>query len=339
MTLIDDRRALLRQIEETRDSRALLYVTGNRSGLEAQITQDVIDLFVDHPDAIGPVSRITLVLETNGGDTMAAWNLVNLIKMFCEDLELLAPANCRSAGTLISPGADVIIMTKQATLGPIDPSIYHGLGPAIPDAHPGARVPVSVEAVMGYLDEIAHRHGSSDLNALNAQAMVDLAQYVHPLVLGEIFRSRKQIRDLAERLLAAQGTDESAVERIVEFLCSESGSHDYTINRREARDLGLPIEKCPAPLYSTVRQLRASYAEELQLRSPFVEASLVSDSGHPVQYSFTRALIESRSAQAHHLVTEGTALTVDVIDPEAPLPVPIRQVQDHRMFDGWRMMP
>lgn len=336
MTLIDDRRALLRQIEKARDSRALLYVTGNRSGLEAQITQDVIDLFVDHLDEIGPVGRITLVLETNGGDTMAAWNLVNLIKMFCDELELLAPANCRSAGTLISLGAAVIIMTKQATLGPIDPSIYHGLGPSIPDAHPGARAAVSVEAVMGYLDEIARRHGNNDLNA---QAMVDMAQYVHPLVLGEIFRSRKQIRDLAERLLAAQGAEEDTVGRIVEFLCSESGSHDYTINRREARDLGLPIEKCPAPLYSTVRQLRASYAEELQLRSPFVEASLASDSGHPVQYSFTRALIESVSAQAHHLVTEGTALTVDVIDPEAPLPVPIRQVQDHRKFDGWRIMP
>lgn len=336
MTLIDDRRALLQQIEEARDSRALLYVTGNRSGLEAQITQDVIDLFVDHLDAIGPVGRITLVLETNGGDTMAAWNLVNLIKMFCDELELLAPANCRSAGTLISLGADVIIMTKQATLGPIDPSIYHSLGPAIPDAHPGARAAVSVEAVMGYLDEIMYRQGSDNLNA---QAMVDMAQYVHPLVLGEIFRSRKQIRDLAERLLAAQGTDESAVEQIVEFLCSESGSHDYTINRREARDLGLPIEKCSNPLYSTVRRLRASYAEELQLRSPFVETSLASDSGYPVPYSFTRALIESRFAQAHHLVTEGTALTVDVIDPETPLPVPIRQVQDHRTFDGWRMMP
>ena len=32
-------------------------------------------------------------------------------------------------------------------------------------------------------------------------ALLDLANKVHPLVLGEIFRSRQQIRDLASRLL------------------------------------------------------------------------------------------------------------------------------------------
>ena len=329
------RRTILEQIESERGSRVLLYVTGSRFGLEAQITQDVVDLFVDHLDSMGPVERITLVMETNGGDTMAAWNLVNLIKMFCDEFELLAPANCRSAGTLIALGADSIIMTKQATLGPIDPSIYHELGPAIPGAHPDARAAVSVEAVMGYLDAISRLYVNDEHNV---QAMLEMAQYVHPLVLGEIFRSRKQIRDLAERLLLSQGADRAIVERIVEFLCSESGSHDYTINRREANDLQLPVEKCPAKLYQIVRDLRASYAEQLELRSPFNVASLTSGSGESIQYSFVRAIIESTAHPSHHLVTEGTALTMDIIDPDMPLPIPVRQVQDHREYDGWRQI-
>ncbi len=43
--------------------------------------------------------------------------------------------------------------------------------------------------------------------------------------------------------------------RIVQFLVSESGSHDYTINRREARDqLGLKIEKPDDTLYSKIKK-------------------------------------------------------------------------------------
>ena len=87
---------LLRQIEQLRKSKAVLYVTGDRRGLEIQIE-----------------------------NTSAAWNLVNLIHMFCDDFEIISPAKCMSAGTLISLGANRIAMTKQATLGPIGPTIQH----------------------------------------------------------------------------------------------------------------------------------------------------------------------------------------------------------------------
>ena len=92
-----------------------------------------------------------------------------------------------------------------------------------------------------------------------AQALLDLADKVHPLVLGQIFRSRKQIRDLARRLLERRLEDGEAVGKIVEFLCQESGSHDYTINRREAKDLGLPVERCSPDLYTTVKAISGGY--------------------------------------------------------------------------------
>ena len=98
------------------------------------------------------------------------------------------------------------------------------------------------------------------------QALVDLSNKVHPLVLGQIFRSRQQIRDLAKRLLARH-TDEIKMKAIIDFLCSESGSHDYTINRREAKELGLAIENCSAALYAILRKLRESYSNLLELRA------------------------------------------------------------------------
>ena len=327
------RKGLLEEIERQRRSKAILYVTGDRQGLETQIGQDVIDLFVDHLDAIGPVDKISLILFTSGGDTSAAWNLVNLMQIFCDDFEVIALGKCRSAGTLISLGADRIIMTKQATLGPIDPSIQHPLGPSIPGASPDARARVSVEAVYGYLDAV--KAFSKD-ESLGVQALLDLSNKVHPLVLGQIFRSRQQIRDLAQRLLTRHTNDSEKAKKIIDFLCSESGSHDYTINRREAKQLGLRIENCSAALYQTLRGLRESFSEELHLREPY-DPNRLARQGQTVSYEFIRAMVESIAFGAHHYVSQGAIETTKLIGPSQPGQPPVEQmaIQDRRQFEGW----
>lgn len=132
----------------------------------------------------GPVKKISLILQTHGGGTSAAWNLVDLIHMFCDDFEVISPAKCMSAGTLISLGADRIFMTKQATLGLIDPTLQHPLGPQIPGRSPDARAGVSVEAVNGYLDEVRACKGGPDFEG---RALPDLSNKVHPLVLWPNF--------------------------------------------------------------------------------------------------------------------------------------------------------
>ena len=67
--------------------------------------------------------------------------------MYCDDLTVIVPHKAHSSGTVISLGANRIVMTKQATLSPIDPSLNNPLNPIIPN-HPGkATTPVSVEAV------------------------------------------------------------------------------------------------------------------------------------------------------------------------------------------------
>ena len=334
MTGIGERAELLRRIEDERSSRALLYVTGDRRGLETQIGQDVIDLFVDHLDAMGPVPKISLLLHTSGGNTSAAWNLVNLLQMFCEDLELIAPGKCMSAGTLVSLGADRIVMTKQATLGPIDPTIQHPLGPSIPGANPDARAGVSVEAVKGYLQAIRALEGGK---ALEGQALLDLSTKVHPLVLGQIFRSQQQIRDLAERLLKRHTTDSSKNAQIIDFLCSDSGSHDYTINRREAAQLGLNVEKCSEELYAILKPLCANYSSAMELQEPW-DIGAFAARGLSMDYCFTRALIESADFGAHHHVSEGRIEVTELVSQSEPGGMAVKHTtaQDRRTFEGWR---
>lgn len=332
MTSYSTRVPLIKEIESLRGSSVICYITGDRRQLETQISPEIIDLFIDHLDAIGPTKKLSLILHTNGGDTGAAWRLINLLHTFCDELEVIIPSKAMSAGTLISLGADKIVMTKQAALGPIDPSVNHPLNPPVPTA-PHTKVPVSVEAVRGYLDA-AKEMGVTDSSSLS-QLLVDLSNKVHPLVLGQIFRSRSQIRFLAKKLLKRQVSDEAKREEIIDFLCAESGSHDYTINRREANLMGLAVEKPGDELYKLLRDLHLSYVTEMKLLEPYDPYSTLA--GNTTRdYVLPRAAIESISVGSHQFLSEGT-LTKSTLQQPSPLGIVVQDsINDSRRFDGWR---
>lgn len=330
MATFEERVELYKAIEADRDSRVICYVTGDRPGMETQVSPEVIDLFVDHLDVIWPSAKISLVLYTNGGDTAAAWRLINLLRTFCDELEVIVPSKALSAGTLICLGADRIILTKQGTLGPIDPSLNSPLGPIIPGSPGPHRAPVSVEAVQGFLDVATTELAIKDDGAL-AQIWNNLAGQIHPLVLGQIFRSRQQIRSLARRLLAFQHVETEAADRIVSFLCSESGSHDHTINRREAAELGLNVEKPSDALYGLLKTLQGNIVETLSLRTAFnPDVELAGQASS--DYRAPRVLIESVAHGSHQFLSEGTVSRVEIAGPMGP------QIgfQDSRRFEGWR---
>ncbi|WP_263587648.1 SDH family Clp fold serine proteinase [Sphingopyxis sp. GC21] len=322
------RKSLLEQIEQERSSRALLYVTGDRPGMETQIS-DVIDMVVDHLDTMWPANRISLILHTKGGNTAIAWQLVNLLRTFCDELEVVVPSRALSAGTLISLGANRIVMTKQAVLGPIDPSLNSPLGPQIPGSP--HRAAVSVEAIQGYLNVAQSELGITDANAL-ASIWNNLSAQIHPLVLGQIYRTRQQIRDLAKRLLEHQKVELQQAEKIVSFLCSESGSHDHAINRREASELGLAVEKPSADFYEMLRKIEASYVEELMIRVPWNPDTQLA--GNPsIDYDVPRALIESTTHGSHQFASKGTLTQLSIPNPNGP---PQIGLKDERKFEAWQ---
>lgn len=327
-----DRKTLLEKWEKERNSTALLYVTGDRPGLETQLHPEVLDFFAQHLDGIGTVKTISLFLHTRGGSTLAAWSLVNLLRQFTERLEIIVPSKAHSAGTLMCLGADSIMMTRQATLGPIDPSVNGPLNPEIPGAPPQQRAPVSVEAINGFLafakDEIGFSSEEAKIGVLRA-----LCERVHPLVLGEVYRSRSQIRMLGRRLIKRQLTDEARIKKVLDFLCSESGSHDYTIYRQEARDeLGLKVERPTDALYALLRDLHRSYATEMKFGIPLSPETALA--GKPqASYSHVRAAVESTGGGSHRFVSEGTYTRQQVqIAPGIMQPA----VSDSRTFEGWK---
>lgn len=318
------------QLEEKLQTKIITYVTSDRKGFETQIAQDVIDLFINHLDKIGVVPKISLYLYTRGGDTAAAWNIVNLLRQYCDELQVIIPHKAHSAGTLISIGANSIIMTKQATLGPIDPSINTPLNPAIPN-NPVATMPVSVEAVKGYLEFAKNELSIKDDIAL-ANILIKLSESVHPLVLGNVYRSRAQIQMLAEKLLINQVTDPTKIKQIISFLCSESGSHDYTINRREAKNnLGLNIIKPDDELYSIIKAIYDDISQELGFGEIFDPRAMINTQN--AEYAISRGLVESLNGGSYSFVSQGK-LTLQTVNTPAG---PQQRINDERLFEGWRL--
>ena len=330
-----ERRELYRSIERDRKTKVLSFITSARKGMETVIAQDCIDPFVDLLEKIGPTKHISLILHTNGGHTLAGWRLVNLIRMFCDEFEVLIPLKALSAGTLISIGADRVVMTKQAALGPIDPSVNNPLNPQATIDGQSKQVPVSVESVRGYLDAARDElkiKGEKELTSV----LLNLTSHIHPLVLGEIFRTQAQIRFLAEKLLPRQVSEESKIKSNIDFLCADSGSHDYTINRREAAELGLNIEKPSDKLYKLLREIQLDYTEELKLLEPYNAQTLLAKAkpNNPVSFTITRALVEGTVGGCYGFVSQGTLMRVQVKTNNGLQ----EGVKDERTFEGWRKL-
>lgn len=328
--MYNDRKRFYEKIESERNSKVIAYVTGDRPGMETRIGADTPDIFLEHLDAIGRVNKISLILYTRGGDTLAAWNIINLFREFCNELEIIIPNKCRSSGTLMALGANSIIMTKQATLGPIDPSITSAMSPIIPGTNPPQKLSISVESVKGYFSLLKEEFGASDDAALSA-AYIKLSENIHPLVLGDVYRTQKQIQMLATKLLRVGGTDEQKIQSIVAFLCSDSGSHDYTINRTEARSLGLNVESPSQETYTELKAWFSDVSGELELKNPYDPAKVIgANQNH--NYLFKRCLIESVAYGQDAFVSEGT-LSKSTVNVNGTNRI---SISNSLRFEGWR---
>lgn len=325
---------LYKQIEHQRKSKLLVYITGTRPGYETQIANDVLPIFTEHLDKIGDVDKISLFLYTNGGNTLTAWSLVNLIRSFCRTFEVIIPANCFSSGTLICLGADELVMTKQAMLGPIDPSVNGPLNPSIPNINdPKAKVPVSVEHVNAYIEMAKNEFGITDQACLT-QILLNLSEKIHPLTLGQVYKSRSQIQMLAKKLMSWQNLNDEKENAIIRFLCSESGSHDYSIRRKEAiESLGLNVEKPTMNFYQIIKTIYDDISKELKFDTPFNPPTILNGE-QKVPYECRRGLIETIDNGTDVFVTSGNLEAISVNPhPSAP---PQVIINNNVTYEGWK---
>ncbi len=335
-----DRQKLYKQLADLRHTGIITLVTGDRPGLETQIAPDSVQFIGDLLDHYQDCEKISLILYTRGGDTLAAWSLVNLLREFCTKLEIIIPAKCHSAGTLICLGADQLVMTKQATLGPVDPSVNTPLNPSIPGKPDELRFPISVEDVAGFI-EMAKSEGGLNSQEQLGQVYMKLATDVHPIALGRVQRARGQIQKLAAKLLSMHMQNKKKIRTITRALCTDAGSHDYMIYRTEARKtLGLNIETPNPDFYKLINAIYQDFRNEMALDYPY-NPTIMLDDKDELNYDIRRVLVETQDDGGFQWIRRGNIKKIkqEIKNPNGDVIQSSIQIADNVVSDKWEQIP
>lgn len=249
---------LLTALEQSRGNRAIAYWLTP----VARMSESVTIAIYDQLRALGKQPKIDVVLNTVGGAVEAPWPIVNLLREFCDELAVLVPHRAHSAGTLFCLGANEIVMTPLSILGPTDPSRTHHLLPT--GKNPDSTVEVSVQDMrhaMSFVKEAFGPKTKYDADAM-ARILIALFDKVHPLAIGAIEQSYALAKLIARRCLSTH-MDEKAqakeIARIADALCDEYKSHQYEINRAEAKKLGLKVTYATAAVEGAMNELLKFY--------------------------------------------------------------------------------
>ena len=91
---LPERRALIHRIEQLRQSTVICYLTTLRPGVNSQMAEDVVRVFVDHllslPIPSSP-RKLDLFLCSNGGQSTVPWRLIPLFREFASSFCVLIP--------------------------------------------------------------------------------------------------------------------------------------------------------------------------------------------------------------------------------------------------------
>ncbi len=288
MSTFKDRQQLFDQLISHRKRRLVTLITSTKKPeplFATQIAQDILPIFYEILKQGAEGRDLDLLIYSSGGQIDTPWPLINLVREYCDDLRIIVPWRAQSAATLVCLGANVIEMGPLASLSPIDPQFQLTLGDK------KEVVGAGVEDIYGYYMLIQEK---LELDAQGrAEALKVLANRISPEVLGKISRTRREIRIIAKNLLRLHLTDEDVMEKIVSNLVEELPSHQYMINRNEAKALGLPVVYMDQETEVTSFKILGSYRDETKMDEPGVSVSFGSGETTKV-IEMSRAFVETR---------------------------------------------
>lgn len=335
---VKERKELIAKLEENLSARVLTLVTGDRQGMETRIAPDILPLISEHLSRIGSTENLALFIYTPGGDTIAGWGLVNLLRQYCNKLKVLVPFRALSCGTLIALGADEIVIGKHGFLSPIDPSVaspFNPQAPGIPQLGKISLLPVSVEDMVGFLDLAQKEIGLKSDDSM-VEVLKILAEKVHPLALGAVYRAREQTSSLARRLLLTHSNNEAKINQIVRQLTQELPTHNYLIGRLEAsKEIGLDISEPSDEVEQLMWALYKDYESWLLLTNPAsAELDLGTEDNKPVRYE--RAAVESlhNDTLVQHVFITNKVLFKMKTTLQG-MQQPIDQTMERVIYEGW----
>jgi len=224
---------------------------------------DAVRELIDQIDKVHDSKAVDVLLHSTGGDPLAAWKLMSVLRERFDSVAVLVPFMAFSAATLFALGADEIVMHPHASLGPIDPQII------IKDGDNQRRF--SFEDVGAFLRFLADEVKITEQR--HTSEIVDkLFSVVDPVNIGGAKRASELSTDVGERLLQMhmKGPEErSRARTIAEGLNKSFFAHGDAVSRSRARKLQLKIAKDNPELEQLLWSAYLGLESYMSLRMPF----------------------------------------------------------------------
>jgi len=286
MSNYKERKLLIEALSSHRNRELITLVTSDKKPPElfsTQIAGDILPLFYNLLSKLPRSKELDLFLHSTGGQIDVPWPLINLLREYYEDINVIVPWRAQSAATLICLGVNNIGMSPLASLSPIDPQFQLKLNDK-------QLVTAGVEDIYGYYRLI--------IETLNldsdgkSEALKLLGTRVTPEMLGKISRVRREIRIIASNLLQLHLKKDVVINNIVNALVEDLPSHQYLINRTEASNFGLPVFNLDDETEKLSFDILNSYVKETKMDEPGMSVDFGNDA--LTNLEMNRAFIETK---------------------------------------------
>lgn len=246
---------LMTEIENKCQGRFFCFYQNQVAG--ETIDRDVLIWTRSALKELGHVKNLTVLVDSPGGDANVTFHIVRAFRQYTDSLEVIVADWAKSGATLICLGADKILMTKDAELGPLDAQEPDPRGSAIPKS--ALNTFKSLEYLQRYLLEtldlairLLLEKSRMDIPYAIEQSLpfvsciaTPLFQQVQPQELGEARRRLAVAEEYARRIMSRYGyssVSKTKIEGMVNVLVWEYPSHKFVIDLLEAQQIGLKAE-------------------------------------------------------------------------------------------------
>lgn len=208
----------------------------------------IVDKFLEMVAARSHRENVLLILVTPGGTADSAYRMARALQACYKRFTVLVPGWCKSAGTLCVLGANEIVMTDLAELGPLD--VQLSKRDELGDANSGLVLTEALSTLrdqaFGLYEEYMLQITQSSEGLISFKTASEIAikmalglsepllRQIDPIQVGETTRSMSIARAYGERLMIRSQNFSSDV---LALLIDSYPEHGFVIDRREAKEI------------------------------------------------------------------------------------------------------
>lgn len=260
------RKDIYQSIIALRKKPLISYVTSIRPGMSATMAGDSITQIIDQINAIPANEKeIDFLIVSNGGDPITSLRIISLLRERFQKITVLLPYVAYSAATILSLGADKIIMHPFSNLGPVDPQLTVA---KMNDNGRQGKIQFSSEDLRNFIDFIKTDVGISDQQYL-ISAITPLISDVGALPIGSAKRSQQLSLTLSEKMLNTHHKNKNNAKLIAKALNTSYYHHGYAVGRKEAKSIGLDIENPDSVLENLLWKVWKDFDDEMKCSKPY----------------------------------------------------------------------